>query len=453
MEKKWEEMSPDERRESLIQRWLSPKAPDGSDIKFKSPEAEEAYKARVRRLVAAIKLEETPDRVPVLPLPNMFPVYYYGITVQEAMYDYEKCGAAFRKFVLDFEPDATMGCMGPGPGKFYDLVDYKLYKWPGHGLPPDRCYQAVEGEYMKADEYDMLIQDPTYYFLTVYFPRAFGALQGLSLLVPPTNVLEFYPTFSAVNFIPFALPPVQEALKVMAEAGAEVLRWLEAVVAWNVDIISSGYPLLAGGGCKAPFDMIGDTLRGTKGIMLDMYRQPDKLLQALEAMVPFMVRMGASAAKMNGNPMVFIPLHKGADGFLSDQQFKTFYWPTLKKVILGLIEEGCIPLLVAEGGYNSRLETVADLPKGKVVWMFDQTDMAKAKKVLGDVACIMGNVPTDLLIVGTTQQVKDYVKKLIDDCAPGGGFILANGAFFDEAKAENIKAMVDFAKEYGVYRR
>ena len=452
MDKKWEEMTPEERQEVLIQRWLSPKDPQGEDLKFKTPEAEAEYKARVQRLVDAIQLKRVPDRVPVLPLPNMFPVYYYGITVQEAMYDYEKCFAAFKKFVLDFQPDATMGCMGPGPGKFYDIVDYKVYRWPGHGVGPNQCYQAVEDEYMKADEYDALITDPTYYFLTVYFPRAFGSLKGLSLLSPPTYVLEFYPTFSAVHFIPFALPPVQEALKVMAEAGAEVLKWIQGVVGWNLEIMASGFPLLAGGGCKAPFDTVGDTLRGTKGMMIDMYRQPEKILKAVEALVPIMIKMGAEAAKRNGIPLVFMPLHKGADGFMSDQQFKTFYWPTLKKVILGLIEEGCIPFLVAEGGFNSRLEVIKDLPKGKVVWMFDQTDMAQAKKILGDSACIAGNVPTDLLAVGTPEQVKEYVKKLIDTCADGGGFILTNGAFFDEAKPENVKAMVEFAKEYGVYR-
>jgi|YelNatPaOPRAMG01_1025707.scaffolds.fasta_scaffold24298_3 hypothetical protein len=452
MEKKWEEMTPEERQEVLIQRWLSPKDPQGENLKFKTPEAEAEYKARVQRLVDAIQLKKVPDRVPVLPLPNMFPVYYYGITVQEAMYDYEKCFAAFKKFVLDFQPDATMGCMGPGPGRFYDLVDYKVYRWPGHGVGPNQCYQAVEDEYMKADEYDALVTDPTYYFLTVYFPRAFGSLKGLSLLSPPTYVLEFYPTFSAVHFIPFALPPVQEALKVMAEAGAEVLKWIQGVVGWNLEIMASGFPLLAGGGCKAPFDTIGDTLRGTKGIIIDMYRQPEKVLKAVEALVPIMIKMGSEAAKQNGVPLVFMPLHKGADGFMSDQQFKTFYWPTLKKVILGLIEEGCIPFLVAEGGFNSRLEVIKDLPKGKVVWMFDQTDMAQAKKTLGDSACIAGNVPTDLLAVGTPEQVKEYVKKLIDTCADGGGFILTNGAFFDEAKPENVKAMVEFVKEYGVYR-
>jgi uroporphyrinogen-III decarboxylase len=212
-----------------------------------------------------------------------------------------------------------------------------------------------------------------------------------------------------------------------------------------------GVPNILGGFTKAPFDTIGDTLRGTKGIMLDMYRQPDKLLQAMEAITPIMINMGVAAAQQTGNPLIFIPLHKGADGFLSDEQFKKFYWPTLRKVILGLIDAGCVPFPAAEGGYNSRLEVIKDIPKGKTVWMFDQTDIVKAKKIVGDTLCIFGNVPSAMLELGTPQEVKDYAKKLIDTVGTGGGFIMANGAFFDQAKPENVKALIDFTREYGVY--
>ena len=165
-----------------------------------------------------------------------------------------------------------------------------------------------------------------------------------------------------------------------------------------------------------------------------------------------MIKMGASAARMNGNPIVFIPLHKGADGFLSDAQFKKFYWPTLKKLFMGLINEGCVPFPWAEGGYNSRLEIIKDVPKGKVIWGFDATDMVKAKKILGDVACITGNVPLSLLQIGTPDDVKDNVRKLIDTAGKDGGYIMMNGAVIDEAKPENVKAMIDYTKEYGVYK-
>jgi uroporphyrinogen-III decarboxylase len=118
---------------------------------------------------------------------------------------------------------------------------------------------------------------------------------------------------------------------------------------------------------------------------------------------------------------------------------------------MGLIDEGCVPFPAAEGGYNSRLEVIRDLPKGTTFWMFDQTDMAKAKEIFGDTACLLGNIPSAMLHLGTPQDVKDYARQLIATAGKGGGFILSNGAFFDHAKPENVKAMVDVTKEYGVY--
>ena len=193
-------------------------------------------------------------------------------------------------------------------------------------------------------------------------------------------------------------------------------------------------------------------MRGTKGIMLDIFRQPDKLLAAMEALVPIMIGMGVGAAQQTGNPLIFIPLHKGADGFLSDEQFKTFYWPTLRKVFMALIDEGCVPFPFVEGSFNSRLEVIRDVPKGRTAWIFDRTDMVKAKEVLGDTACIGGNVPSQLLSVGTSQEVKDYARRLIDTAGKDGGYIMSNGAAIDKSKPENVRTMIDFTKEYGIYQ-
>jgi len=443
------QLSPDEKQEALWQGLLSPKDPQGNDLQFQSPEAEANYKASITRIKDAIQLKE-PDRVPVTVFPNMFPFTYSGMTVQEAMYDYGKCATAFKKFVLDFEPDIHWGAAGPGPGKFFEILDYKLYSWPGHGVAPEYSYQCNEGEYMTADEYDLLITDPSFFFRNFYLPRVFGALDGFKMLPPLTSILEMYGV--AFSFIPYGLPPVQGTFKALFEAGAEALKWAGAMGGVDGELATLGFPNILGGFTKAPFDTIGDTLRGTKGIMLDMYRRPDKLLQAMEAITPIMISMGVGAAQQTGNPLIFIPLHKGADGFLSDEQFEKFYWPTLRKVIVGLTDAGCVPLPAAEGGYSSRLKIVKDLPRGKTVWMIDQTDMAKAKETLGQNACLLGNVPSVMLSVGTPQEVRDYAKKLIDTAGKDGGFIMGNGSFFDHAKPENVKAMVDFTKEYGVYK-
>jgi hypothetical protein len=447
MEKK--QMSPEEKQEALIQVWLSPKDPQGNDLKFQSPQAEKAYKERVTRFKDAIQMKKKPDRVPVFTAYGFFPALYSGLTPKEVMYDYDKCTTAWKKYVLDFAPDGHIGAFVPGPGKLFEILDYKLYSWPGHGVAPEQSYQCNEGEYMMADEYDALIQDPSNFYSNVYMPRIYGALQAFT--APSlSNVLEMYG--AGLNFIPFGIPPVQAAYKALFDAGAEALKWIGAIGAHGAEMITLGFPAFWDGPAKAPFDMIGDTLRGTKGIMTDMYRQPDKLLQAMEVMTPLVIKMGIGGAKMSGVPIVPIVMHKGADGFLSDEQYKKFYWPTFRKIIMGFINEGIIPFCFAEGGYNSRLEVVRDLPKGKVIWWLDHTDMAKAKKILGESNCIGGNVPPDLLAVGTPQQVKDYVKKLIDTCAKGGGYILGNGTVIEQAKPENLHAMIDTAKEYGVYK-
>jgi uroporphyrinogen-III decarboxylase len=295
-----------------------------------------------------------------------------------------------------------------------------------------------------------LIQDPSGYFTHVYLPRVFGALGGFPMLPFLPGILEIYglPLF----FIPFGLPPVQATYKALFEAGAEALKWVMPIGGADGMLATHGFPTVLGGFTKAPFDVIGDTLRGTKGLMLDIYRRPDKLIEAMEALVPLMIGMGIANARQTGNPLIFIPLHKGADGFISDEQFKKFFWPTLRKVILGLIEEGIVPLPALEGYWNTRLEVIQDVPKGKSVWMVDQSDMVKVKNTLGQNACLLGNVPSSMLNLGTPQDVKDYVKNLIDTVGKDGGLIICNGAFFDEAKPENVRAIVEATKEYGTYK-
>jgi uroporphyrinogen-III decarboxylase len=166
---------------------------------------------------------------------------------------------------------------------------------------------------------------------------------------------------------------------------------------------------------------------------------------------PLAIDRAIAAVDTTGVPAVMFVLHKGADGFMSRKQYETFYWPPLKQVAMALIDEGITPIFFAEGSYNTRLDIVKDLPRGKAAWYFDQTDMAEAKKVLGNVCCLMGNVPTSLLITGSPAEVKERCRKLIETCAPGGGYVLAGGANIDAGNPENLRIMMEAALEYGVY--
>ena len=421
--------------------WLS-----GEGIPFTDENAAAAYRERITLIKDAIQLKKPSSRIPVCPSAGFFPVQYAGVSMYDAMYDYEVLTRAWKKYCDDFTPDAYNAPTTVVPGKPLEILDFQLCKWPGQGVSKQQEYQYVEKEYMKADEYQDLIDDPTGYFMSTYFPRIFGSLKPLEKmpLFPPVNEIPCIPP----ALVPFGTEEIQQAFQSLMEAGQETIRWITAVRRLNGSIMGKGYPAFSGGFTKAPFDVIGDTLRGTTGIMLDMYRQPEELIEACERLTPFMVKSGVASCKATGHLMPFIPLHKGADGFMSDEQFRTFYWPTLRKLIIGLVNEGCVPQLFAEGGYNQRLETICDVPKGTTVWWFDLTDMERAKKNVGQVACIAGNVPLSLLYTATPEKVKAYCKNLMDVAGRDGGFIFSTGAGMQGAKTENVKAMIDFAKQY-----
>jgi uroporphyrinogen-III decarboxylase len=186
--------------------------------------------------------------------------------------------------------------------------------------------------------------------------------------------------------------------------------------------------------------------------MLDMFRQPDKYIEATEKLLPTMLGLAIATARMRGSTRVFMPLHRGADGFMSLKQFETFYWPTFKGLLIGLIDAGLTPCPFFEGNYDSRLEYLLEIPKGKMLGYFDASDIFKVKEILGGHLCIMGNVPSSLLQTGSTEDVKNHCKKLIDVVGKDGGYIMAPRSSIDEVKPENLKAMIDFTKEYGVYK-
>jgi len=410
---------------------------------------EELFKERTKRVEDAIQLK-VPDRVPFLPFFSFFPAKYAGISFEQAMYDYDKLGEVSKKAIIDFQPDMyanPYGLISVGPT--FEALDYKQLKWPGHGVDSNHTYQFVEAEYMKAEEYDAFLFDPSDFIIRTIFPRIFGALESFKML-PSISSAYYLRTVPRIAVL--GIPKVAAAFERLLKAGAEAQRMMTEANSFVKEMERLGFPCQFGSTGYTPFDYIGDFLRGTRGIMLDMYRNPDKLLEAIEKVLPIMIEGGVSAAKRSGIPRVFIPLHKGAHGFMSLEQFKTFYWPTLHKLILVLIDEGLTPCPFFEADYTDRLEIIEDIPRGKAIYGFERTDIFKAKEVLGDRVCIRGNVPAPLLCTGTPQEVRDYCKKLIDVVGRGGGFIMDGGIGIpDEAKPENVKAMADFTREYGVY--
>ena len=413
-------------------------------------EAEKLYQEREMRFDDVVALR-VPDRVPIMVSWGFLPALQAGMTIQEVMYDPEKLWTSQWDFTHKFQPDMEQNPYGLRfLGPVLDALDFKQLKWAGRGLGPNTSYQFVEAEYMKAEEYDWFLDDPSDFIIRCHLPRICGRLKGLEVLPTLHHFITYYMGIP-FGLIPFTSPEVTDALNALRDAGNEAIRLASYSRRFAEKAKEDGFPLQFGGMTQAPFDTLGDFLRGTKELMLDMYRRPEKVIKACEKLLPYMFDLAVGPAKASGNPRIFIPLHKGLDGFMSLEQFKKFFWPTLRELMVAMINEGLVPIPFFEGNCESRLEIIKDIPAGKACYKFEATDMLKAKKVLRDTVCIRGNVPLSLLATGTPDQVRQYCKKLIDTAGKDGGYIMDSSTGLDDAKPENVEAMFQFTKESGVY--
>jgi uroporphyrinogen-III decarboxylase len=122
----------------------------------------------------------------------------------------------------------------------------------------------------------------------------------------------------------------------------------------------------------------------------------------------------------------------------------------IREVHEAYLEAGITPLFHFDSDWTPLLEYFKEFPRGTCILELDgTTDIFKAKEVLRDHMCLMGDVPAALLKLGTPEEVSDYVKKLIDVVGEGGGFILSTGCDTPvDAKPENVRAMVETALTY-----
>ena len=408
------------------------------------------FLARTARIHDAIGLKST-DRVPIIPLWGLLPAAWAGITFEEAMYNPEDFFEAFEKAIIDFEPDLYyLDPLFTFPGRSLELLDTRQLNWPGHGAGVNRNYQFVEREYMKEDEYDEFLLDPSGYLLTVFAPRILGALESFRQLPPTASLLMgVYSANITASLVNLTIRKTMEAL---TEAGEVANYWMESAIKFIMKMAGLGFPVFAGASTIPPFDNLSMILRGSRGAITDMYRQPEKLHAAMERIQYLSLPGVIELARQVHNPRVSVFTYRGSDGFLSLEQFEEFYWPGTKEMILALIEEGLTPVVHFEGVWDQRLDYLSELPAGKILGVFERTDLLKAKEVLKDKMCFTGGMPISLIQTGTPNEIREYTKRSVETLGKGGGYIMAaSTSFTDQVSAENMRAWINATKEYGVY--
>jgi hypothetical protein len=364
-----------------------------------SNDYEEQYKLRKDRLDDASNLKE-PDRVPLIGGFGFFSAIYAGITHHEFLFDYEKAGEAVIKTALDFGYDTagSVNRLGALPftlaflqdydglppmyvnGPINDILGVRYARFPGRELGENSPFQFIGEEFMKVDEYDELIEDPRRFLVEKLLPRSCRSLED---------------------------PSSSKAMTSLFKWGTESRNSSEAIRKLNDRLRSYGFPSYRSGFSYAPMDFIGDYLRDIKNILLDTYRVPEKVKQASLSVGKLILEMNkVTAASSSKGARVFIPLH--LNEYFSPKHYNEFYWPTLKQVILDLVDLGLIPMIFYEGYHEAHLETILELPKGKTVSKFEKTDLKKAKEIIGSHSCIIGGPPSSLFIGGTPAKIDDY---------------------------------------------
>lgn len=408
--------------------------------------AEQGYRERMARLDAATALQE-PDRVPFAPKVSGFFCTGYGMNWYDVMKDFRNCQGPVRSFLETYDPD--LACVpSTFPMDAISALGKVNLRWPGpeHGLPLDAGFQQLDGTYLEDDEFDLFLNDPTHFILTKLLPRKNKALKGLEKV----DLQQMFDLGQVMSLSVFADGEVRAALDALVRAGQAVAARKDQAAQVGRMVREMGYPT-RGGVMWAPFDIYADSLRGLIQAVLDVKLMPEQCLAVVERIADMLIDREVAEFKARGEKFVFVPLHAGVDEFMSPQDYETFYWPTLRRMIWAIAEAGMVPYVFCEGKYDTRLEVLTDVPKGKVVYLFEQVDIARAKKILGGTACIAGNLPAALLICGRPEQVADETKRMLDICAPGGGFLMDTSIILDNADHENMRVWAETTRTYGVY--
>lgn len=359
---------------------------------------------RLNRILSAVGLEKT-DRVPVVLEYSGFAAYVTGTSMSAFLASPAK---NLETMIQAYHEIAGGDAINYGSfwpyGLCYDFLS--KVRVPGVDLPDNEMWQVIEIELMTRVDYDRLLK--------VGWPVFSNEFMA-------ARILDDVPTEY--------LPPQRKSLDVKK--------------AWAKE----GVPVLSGGDVTTPYEL----LCGSRSLMefsRDLFEIPDKVIAAMDAIVPYLAGDTIQRARQFGYPLVWVGGWRTAPSMLSPAMWQRFVWPYFNRLVHEVVDAGLIALLHLDSNWTRELARFKELPKGRCILALDgETDIFKAKEILGDHMCIMGDVPAAMLYLDTPASVYAYCTKLIRELGPEG-FILQSGCDIPaNAKLENVKAMVAAAMD------
>ncbi len=406
---------------------------------------QQLYQEREQLIADSIALRPTKRIVNAVRV-NYWPYKEYGMTLADALRDYERGNECFYRFHREFHPDVASMCAANYPSKVYEIAGLKTVRWPGDplGLDENAPYQFIEYETLLEDEYDEFHDTPIEFMIGKFMPRTADIFQPMVNL--PWQQMS---TRITGHIEQFCSPPMLEMYKKFEDIAGVLADYRKWSGIARKTIMDMGYPFISGTGSATAFDMLADTLRCTMGFFADLLEQPENVRRTLDKFVEYHIQGSLAMCKATGCKYAWVMLHKAFDNFISDETYKEFYWPYLQRWIVAMVDNGLIPVVFTEGPYTQRLKYLGDVPTGKVLYHFEEVDFKAAKRELGGKACMMGGFPNQSLMYDTPEQIRDKVKEVIDIMGPDGGYMFGMSASIDDAPRANMEALFQTIEDYG----
>lgn len=187
-------------------------------------------------------------------------------------------------------------------------------------------------------------------------------------------------------------------------------------------------------------------LRGTDNVMRDIYKQKDNLRKLCEIATESLI-VYAKAAINAGADIVCLGDPVSSGDIISFKNWEEWGFPYTKRLIEVIKQSSVKTMLHVCGNTADRLESLA--ATGADILSLDMAvDFEKARALLGPDVCLMGNVSTSTLAVGTPDEVRAETRTIIAQAGESGHLIISGGCLIGETcPAENMQAMVAAARE------
>jgi hypothetical protein len=366
--------------------------------------------------IAAVVALQKPDRVPVAPLLDHYAAAYAGYTCAEIMTDGDKRIEAVIRTATELGPWDMTFLADTANAVLLQMGVAAAIKLPGRDLPADVIHQFHETELLTPDDYALLERKGMLRFMMDVMARLNPAWKGLRGFVPLAKTMLEY----------------RRHARMVKSRGMEVA-------------VGFVHP-----GVLYEYFSLG---RGITAMSADTFKRKDAIIPAGRVWAKGMADLAIIASRLIGVPRVFIGMSRASPDFISRRNFEALVLPDLEYTVNRLAAAGITPILHCDTNWTKFFDLFLRFPARKCILELDgKSDIFKAKEILGSHMCIMGDVPAELLVLGSKQDVMDYCRKRIDIVGKDGGFILSSGCSLPvNAKQENVRALYEAVHKWGWY--